>query len=73
MGAEAAAPAVTAVGDLRPMSEPELIEVERQALVEAARKRLRQHLDEEAAALAGDDPALAAVTHLGEQLRGEER
>ncbi|HEY6029045.1 MAG TPA: hypothetical protein VIU44_00695 [Gaiellaceae bacterium] len=55
------------------MSEPELIEVERQALVEAARKRLRQHLDEEAAALAGDDPALAAVTHLGEQLRGEER
>ena len=55
------------------MSEPELIEAARQALVEAARKRLRRHLDEEAAALAGDDPALAAVTHLGQQLRGEER
>ncbi|MGZ4354343.1 MAG: hypothetical protein ACXVZ4_12425 [Gaiellaceae bacterium] len=55
------------------MSEPERIEAARLALVEAARERLRRHLGEEAAALAGDDPALAVVTRLGEQLRGEER
>jgi hypothetical protein len=55
------------------MSEPKRIEAERQALDEAARERLRRHLGEEAAALERDDPALAVVAHLGEQLRGEER
>jgi hypothetical protein len=51
------------------MSEPERIEAARQALVQAARERLRRQLGEEAAALARDDPALAVVTRLGEQLR----
>ena len=55
------------------MSEPERVEAARQALVEAARERLLRHLGEEAGALDGDDPALAVVTQLGEQLRGEGR
>lgn len=43
----------------------------RAAILAAARARLREHLDREAAALAGDDAeaVLAEVEHLTEQLR----